>query len=63
VVDNVDMLRTSVKLRIFDECYNRNIVRIKHNRPFNRQMHLIHEYAKINNMPDNIVLAFIFRMR
>jgi hypothetical protein len=63
VIDNVDMLRTSVKLRILNECYSRSIVRIKHDRPFNRQMHLIHKHVKINDMPNNIVLASIFRMR
>jgi hypothetical protein len=57
------MLRTSVKLRVFGECYSRNIIRIKLDRPFNKQMHLIHKHAEINDMPCCIALASIFRIR
>jgi hypothetical protein len=60
VVDNVDMLRTSVKLRVFNECYSRSIIRIKHDRLFNRQMHLIHKHVKINDMPSSIALTPVF---
>jgi hypothetical protein len=63
MVGNVDILHTNMKFRVFGECYNRNIIRIKHDRPFNKQMHLIHEHAEINDIPCSIALAPIFRMR
>jgi hypothetical protein len=63
VVGNVDILRTSVKLRVLNECYSKSIIRIKYDRPFNRQMHLIYEYAEMNDMPNSIALAPVFRIR